>query len=295
MRSARSCSGAAYSGVMAAPARCVSAAAESASPSSLAMPKSSSFTCPSASTRMFEGLRSRCTTRCLCACSTAESTCRNNRCAHARPAGEHRSEASRSSPSTYSSAMNGWPDSVTPASYRRAMFGCVSAASASRSRANRSASVPSSENNGILRATWRLTTPSARSASQTTDMPPRPSSRFRRYPASTSPDARANGSSSSARAKPANTGAAIRRECSGDKAADSMRARRACSSGLLVASDCIAASRAASSADSSRSSQSSASTSLTARLRALRTGKPWRAANRVSRWVRRHRAHRRSR
>ena len=82
---------------------------------------------------------------------------------------------------------------------------------------------------------------------------------------------------------------------SGDKAPDSMRARRACSSGLVAASDCIAASRAISSADSSRSSQSSASTSLTARLRALRAGKPWRVANRVSRWVRRHRAHRQSR
>ena len=48
---------------IAAPARCVSAVADSASPSSLAIPKSNSFTCLSVSTRMFEGLRSRCTTR----------------------------------------------------------------------------------------------------------------------------------------------------------------------------------------------------------------------------------------
>ena len=47
--------------------------------STLAMPKSSSLACPSAVTRMFEGLRSRCTTRLRCAYSTASQTWRNRR------------------------------------------------------------------------------------------------------------------------------------------------------------------------------------------------------------------------
>ena len=40
-------------------------------PESLAMPKSRSFTWPSGVTRMFDGFRSRCTTRLRCAASTA--------------------------------------------------------------------------------------------------------------------------------------------------------------------------------------------------------------------------------
>ena len=46
---------------------------------------------------------------------------------------------------------------------------------------------------GILSATWRFTTPSARSASHTTAMPPRPSSRISRYPASTMPSISSGG------------------------------------------------------------------------------------------------------
>ena len=70
----RSCSGAAYCGVRARWPSAVSAAPSAPSSSSLAMPKSSSFTSPSAPTRMLPGLMSRWTTRWLWACATAART-----------------------------------------------------------------------------------------------------------------------------------------------------------------------------------------------------------------------------
>ena len=74
------CSGAAYRGVSASALSPVSAVcAISAWPgSSLAMPKSSSLTLPSPSTRMFDGFRSRWMTSWPCAAATASSTCRNS-------------------------------------------------------------------------------------------------------------------------------------------------------------------------------------------------------------------------
>ena len=51
--------------------------APSSSASSLAIPKSSSLTSPSAVTRTFDGLRSRCTIRARCAASTARQTTAN--------------------------------------------------------------------------------------------------------------------------------------------------------------------------------------------------------------------------
>ncbi len=43
------------------------------------MPKSSSFTCPSAVTSTLDGFRSRCTTSCACACATARTTSTKSR------------------------------------------------------------------------------------------------------------------------------------------------------------------------------------------------------------------------
>jgi hypothetical protein len=57
-----SCSGALYSGVSAASSQRVAASPDSGS-SSLAIPKSSSFTTPSCVTSTFDGFRSRCTIR----------------------------------------------------------------------------------------------------------------------------------------------------------------------------------------------------------------------------------------
>ena len=75
------CSGAAYSGVM----RRISArvavdpTSQASGSRSFAMPKSSSFTLPDRDTKMFDGLRSRWTTRARCACCTASHTTRNRR------------------------------------------------------------------------------------------------------------------------------------------------------------------------------------------------------------------------
>ena len=88
--SARTCSGAAYSGVSASGGivRELGPGPLHSASSSLPIPKSSSLICSSALTRMFDGLRSRCTTRLAWACATASATCRNSssRFAEVRPA-----------------------------------------------------------------------------------------------------------------------------------------------------------------------------------------------------------------
>ena len=110
--------------------------------SSLAMPKSSSFTSPAAVTRMFDGLRSRCRISRLCACATAASTSRNSRTRAGR------SSAVRVAVAVDRQAVDVLEHQIglrvprarrTPASSRRAMFGCASRARMLPSRAKRSA------------------------------------------------------------------------------------------------------------------------------------------------------------
>ncbi|MEZ6317500.1 MAG: hypothetical protein R3B49_01920 [Phycisphaerales bacterium] len=89
--------------------------------SSFATPKSSSFACPSAPTRMFPGLRSRCTIRRECAYATASAISRKS---VIRPSSGSRSAAAVTVvPSTYSITKYGRPSGVVPPSIRRAIRG----------------------------------------------------------------------------------------------------------------------------------------------------------------------------
>ena len=89
------------------------------------MPKSSSFTAPSAFTRMLEGLRSRWMTACRCACCTASHTARNSRSRSAREQLRARQYSVSGTPSTYSIANHGVPSGSIPASWSCAMAGMV--------------------------------------------------------------------------------------------------------------------------------------------------------------------------
>ncbi len=122
--SPRICSGAAYAGVIGRPPCAVSDS--SSCSSSLAMPKSSSLTVPLLSTRMFDGLRSRCTTSCWCAYATAAQAPSNNR--RRWSIASPRAWSSIGWPSTYSNAKYGTPSGLMPASRNRAMLGWSSRA-----------------------------------------------------------------------------------------------------------------------------------------------------------------------
>ena len=138
-----SCSGAAYSGVSAADCSRVTGPSmpNPDGSSSLAMPKSSSLTSPWVDTKMFAGLRSRCTTSAPCACWTAWHTTRKRR----RRSSTERWCASHHSvigaPSTSSITKYGRPSAANPPSRSRAMLGCASRASTWRSLRNRSAAM----------------------------------------------------------------------------------------------------------------------------------------------------------
>ena len=136
------CSGAAKAGVNARPASRVSAVAAPSAPSpsrSLAMPKSRSFTWPSRDTRTFDGFRSRWTTSWACAWATASRTSRKSRTRDvdveaagvAVPVDRLALDVARAR------GTAGRPPS-TPASIRRAMFGCERRARIEPSRRKRS-------------------------------------------------------------------------------------------------------------------------------------------------------------
>ena len=206
----RICSGDAYSGVSAHPADLRQIRLRrSPSSSSLAIPKSSSRTCPSSVTSTLEGFRSRCTTR------------RRMRMSHRARDVEKQTQSlidtevlragnihRWDSPRTYSRASHGLPSAVRPASYSRAIFGCVERSKYRPlpSHALRQCGAPQVPR-GSFSATGRSTMPSIRSASHTVPMPPLPSSRRSRYGPTVSPglsDAgRLTRSPSASSAKPA--------------------------------------------------------------------------------------------
>ena len=121
------CSGAAYAGVRAAsPSRvCAVSRAVASASSSFAMPKSSSFTCPSFVTSTLDGLRSRCTTRFAWACATASSTSRNRRCAPGRRVRARRSSG-RSARRRCTPGRGRAGRAATAGSMSWAMCGCAS-------------------------------------------------------------------------------------------------------------------------------------------------------------------------
>ena len=75
----------------------------------LARPKSRTFACPRGLTKMFAGLRSRCTIPLACADSSASAICTPTSRRAARSAGPRRTRSASVSPSSSSMAMKCWP------------------------------------------------------------------------------------------------------------------------------------------------------------------------------------------
>jgi hypothetical protein len=140
------CSGLAYSGVMRrCPVRVRGGANGAPAPSSdFAIPKSTSFTTPSVETRMFDGLRSRCTIRLRCAKCTARAAVQNSRSRSSTPSRRWSQCASIGAPATYSITQYGRPSAVVPPSRRPTMFACASRATIWRSAMKRRTSASES-------------------------------------------------------------------------------------------------------------------------------------------------------
>ena len=151
------------------PRRCAS------SSSSLAMPKSSSLTCPSASRG-----RSTASGRDGRSGWRARGRPRPARrgtggCAPRRSSRSSSQKRSMWRPSMCSSTRYGWPVLETPASISRAMCGCVSRARIVPSRLKRSSPPrPTSAAFSSFSAAWPSKRPSLRDASHTVPMPPWP-------------------------------------------------------------------------------------------------------------------------
>ena len=139
-------------------------------------------TWPSAVTRMFDGLRSRCTTSRPCAYATARATCEEQaQRARARRA------ALRVAVRVDAAGRRRTPARDTAGRRRRRRrrraarcSGARAMARMSRSRAMRSARSAPPGQCGSFSATWRCSAPSARSASHTAPMPPSPMRRSSR-------------------------------------------------------------------------------------------------------------------
>ena len=150
------------------------------------MPKSVRYVCSGpprrASTRMLPGLTSRCTRPAACAASSADATGEMKAAARRGGSAPSRITPCRLPPATNRIAMNCTP-SASPASYTGMMCGWSTAATARASRTNRlrTASSPAS--------TFSATTRPRRSsrAWYTAAIPPTPTSRSSRYPATREP------------------------------------------------------------------------------------------------------------
>jgi len=237
-----SCSGLAYCGVSIG-----SMVGAASTPRSLAIPKSTSFTCGASSppTSTFAGLRSRCTSSARCAPCTMVATWRSSarRARSDRRRWSH--QPSMRSPSTYSMAIHGRPSASTPLSIKRAMPASESCARRRRSRSKRP---PSSSRSGrLIAARWSRCAPLP-AASHTSPLPPRPSGACRVQSPSCSPATPAVGTNAPT-AAPASTS---RRS----SARASRRRRSSARSGCAWHHACAAASRSAPSSSSIRRSAS---------------------------------------
>ncbi len=157
----------------------------------LAIPKSDRYTWPGrpgcASTRMFAGLTSRCTSPAACAASSAEATATMSSAARAGAGAPSRASIPRRSPPrTKRIAMNSAP-AASPASYTGMMCGSSTFAAARDSARNRRRNAGSAARAGprIFSATSRSSRTSR--ARNTTAIPPVPASASSRYPATSEP------------------------------------------------------------------------------------------------------------
>ncbi len=138
-----------------------------------ATPKSRTFTEPRSVTKMFEGLRSRCTMPCSCARSSARATGIMSS-TNARTVIRCSRSCDSVLPSRYSSTMNGRPW-CSPTSKMVTMFSCVQRAVARASITKRLTKFGSSWSKNLI-ATLRPSFVSR--ARKTWPMPPRASSRI---------------------------------------------------------------------------------------------------------------------
>ena len=146
----------------------------------LARPKSVIRATSPRASMMFAGLMSRCTIPRRCASARPSATCRATARVSSIGSGPAARRSRRLRPSMYAIAMYARPSDSSAWSTVQT-FGLSSAAAACASRRNRARAPGSAASSADrnLRATGRFSLTS--SASQTTPMPPRPSSRTRRY------------------------------------------------------------------------------------------------------------------